>query len=229
MDCSASGAERKRWQTSEGAVLLLRELAAARPERAAPFLEAAVGLLTVHETAEYGKLHNTIWQQVRHLMLSHVCLLCSALLCSISVLFRSVPFCPVLCLLYVCSMSALCLLYVCSMSALCILRHPMIVTVCNVSNVPSRLVSSADATHSARLGAGPRVASGGGPAQAQQVSPSQPSVAQRRGAVLCCAVLYCTVLCCAVLCCAVLCCVLCLPLRCFYALCCAVSLCLDLV
>ena len=64
MDCSSSGVERKRWQTSEGGVLLLRELAAVCPEKADPFLEVMVNLLNCYENAEYGKLHNTIWKQV---------------------------------------------------------------------------------------------------------------------------------------------------------------------
>lgn len=64
MDCSSSGVERKRWQGSEGGVLLLAELATARPEKAARFVGTAVSLLNVYENAEYGKLHNTIWQQV---------------------------------------------------------------------------------------------------------------------------------------------------------------------
>ncbi|CAN0015393.1 unnamed protein product, partial [Ectocarpus fasciculatus] len=55
---------RKRWQGSEGGVLLLAELATARPEKAARFVGTAVSLLNVYENAEYGKLHNTIWQQV---------------------------------------------------------------------------------------------------------------------------------------------------------------------
>ena len=64
MDCSSSGVERKRWQGSEGGVLLLRELADVSPERAGPFLGTAVDLLRHYENSEYGKLHNTIWQQV---------------------------------------------------------------------------------------------------------------------------------------------------------------------
>ena len=65
MDCSSSGAERKRWQGSEGGVMLLAELAASRPEKAARFVDTAVSLLNLYENAEYGKLHNTIWQQVK--------------------------------------------------------------------------------------------------------------------------------------------------------------------
>lgn len=64
MDCGSSGSERKRWQASEGGVLLLRELADVFPEKATAFLEIAVDLLSYYENAEYGKLHNTIWQQV---------------------------------------------------------------------------------------------------------------------------------------------------------------------
>lgn len=64
MDCSSGSIERKRWQTSEGAVLLLKELADVVPDKAADFLETCVDLLKHYENSEYGKLHNTIWQQV---------------------------------------------------------------------------------------------------------------------------------------------------------------------
>ena len=64
MDCSTDGTERKRWQSSEGSVLLLSELASIHPQIASQYLKQMIELLGCKDTVEYGKLHNTIWQKV---------------------------------------------------------------------------------------------------------------------------------------------------------------------